>query len=110
MANTFYRKVTANVGTSSSTIGSYTVGGSTTSVVVGLTLCNTTGATIYTSIFVNNGANNYYIIKNAPISAGGTLVPIGGEQKLVLQTSDNVKVVSDTASSVDAVMSIMEIT
>ena len=110
MANTFYRKFSANIGNTSSTLGSYTVSSGTTSIVLGLTLCNTTGATINASVFVNNGANNYYIIKNAPINSGGALVPIGGDQKVVLQFNDNVKIVSDTASSIDAVMSIMEIT
>jgi len=110
MANTFYRKVSANVGTSATPVGGYTVGGSTTTIVIGLTISNTTGATVNASLFLNNGANNYYIVKNAPISSGATLVPIGGEQKMVLQTNDNVKVVSDSASSLDVVMNIMEIT
>jgi len=35
---------------------------------------------------------------------------IGGDQKVVLETNDSIKVKSDTASSVDAVMSILEIT
>jgi hypothetical protein len=61
-------------------------------------------------VFVQNGANLHYIVKNAPITTGGALVPIGGDQKLVLQTNDNVKVQSDSVNSVDAFMSIMEIT
>jgi len=110
MANTFYRKFSGNVGNTAVTVGSYTVGTSTTSVIVGLTLCNVVGSTINASVYINNGSNNYYIIKSAPISSGGALVPIGGEQKVILQTGDNVRVVSDTASSIDCVLSIMEIT
>jgi hypothetical protein len=110
MANTFFRKFSANIGNTASTLGSYTVGSSTTTIVVGLTLSNTTGGAINASVFVNNGANNYYLVKSAPIAAGGALIPIGGDQKLVLQFNDNVKIVSDTASSIDAYMSIMEIT
>ena len=110
MANTFYRKFTANVGNTASQLGSYTVGGSATTVIVGLSLCNTTGATINGTVYVNNGANNINLIKNAPISSGATLVIIGGDQKIVLQAGDNVYVKSDTTSSIDAYMSIMEIT
>ena len=110
MAKTFFRKFSANIGNTASTLGSYTVGSSTTTIVVGLTLSNTTGGAINASVFVNNGANNYYLVKSAPIAAGGALIPIGGDQKLVLQFNDNVKIVSDTASSIDAYMSIMEIT
>jgi len=110
MANTFFRKIQANIGLTANTINSYTVGVGVTSIVLGLTLCNTTGATINASVFVQNGANLHYIVKNAPITTGGALVPIGGDQKLVLQTNDNVKVQSDSVNSVDAYMSIMEIT
>ena len=110
MANTFYRKFSANVGNTAVTLGSYTVGSATTTIVVGLTLSNTTGSTINASAYVNNGASSYYLVKNAPISSGSSLVPIGGTQKLVLQTGDNVIIKSDTATSIDAYMSIMEIT
>ena len=110
MANTFFRKISSNVGTTANTVGSYTVGGSTTSIVLGLALSNTTGATINASAFISNGAALVYLVKSAPITTGGTLVVIGGDQKLVLQTNDNVRIVSDTVNSIDAVMSIMEIT
>jgi hypothetical protein len=110
MANTFYRKFSGNVGNAAVTVGSYTVSSTATTICVGLSIANTTGAAVNASLFVNNGANNYYIIKNAPIAAGGTLVPVGGDQKVVLQFNDNVRVVSDTSTSLDVYMSIMEIT
>jgi bifunctional ADP-heptose synthase (sugar kinase/adenylyltransferase) len=110
MANTFYRKTSSNVGTTATTIGGYTVPGATTTVIVGLSMANDTGATINASAFIANATALTYLVKNAPITTGGTLVIVGGDQKIVLQPTDNVKVVSDTASSLDAVMSIMEIT
>lgn len=110
MANTFYRKLSRNVGTSITAIGSYTVPSGATAVIVGLTVCNTSGATVAVDITVNDGTNDYYIVKAAPISAGGALVPIGGEQKIILAEADSVKIKSDAATSLDAVLSIMEIT
>lgn len=110
MANIFYRKVSANVGTSATTVGSYTVAASTKAVVLGLTVSNTTGSAVNADVYINNGSDSYYLVKTAPISAGGALIPIGGDQKLVLQTGDNVVVKSDSASSLDVVMSLMEIT
>jgi len=110
MANIFYRKASANVGTTGATIGNYTVGSGVKTVVLGLTVSNTTGASISADVFINNGANNFYLVKGAPITAGGALVPIGGDQKLVLEFNDNVKVQTDTANSASAIMSIMEIT
>jgi hypothetical protein len=59
---------------------------------------------------VNDGSNDTYLIKSAPIPSGGTLVIIGGDQKVVLETLDSIKIKSDTAASVDVVMSILEIT
>lgn len=110
MANIFYRKASSNVGNTAVTVGSYTVGANTKAIVLGLTIANTSGSTISADVYVNNGADNFYLVKNAPVNAGGALVPIGGDQKLVLQTNDNVKIKSDSTSSVDVVMSIMEIT
>ena len=110
MPNTFYRKTSSNVGTTATTVGGYTVPGSTTTVVLGLSMANDTGATINATAFISNATALTYLVKSAPVSAGGTLVIVGGDQKVVLQTNDNVRVVSDTASSIDAVMSIMEIT
>ena len=110
MANTFFRKFSANVGTASTTVGTYSVPAATTAVVVGLSLSNVTGSTIAASAYINNGASSYYLVKNAPVAAGGTLILVGGDQKLVLQVGDNVVVKSDTATSIDAVMSVMEIT
>jgi hypothetical protein len=50
------------------------------------------------------------MIKNATIAPGGALVPIGGDQKLVLEANDVLYVVSDTAVSADAITSVLEIT
>lgn len=110
MANIFYRKASSGIGNTAVTLGSYTVGVDTKTVVLGLTVANTSGTTVSADVYINNGASNYYLVKGAPINAGGALVPIGGDQKLVLQFNDNVKIQSDSASSIDAIMSIMEIT
>lgn len=109
MANTFYNKLSANVGTSLTAVGSYTVGSGNTAVVLGLTVCNTSGSTVNADVTINNGSGDFYIVKTAPISAGGALVPIGGDQKIVLQAGHSIKVKSDTATSLDAILSIMEI-
>lgn len=110
MANTFKRKLSRSVGTSLTAVGSYTVGASTQTTVIGLTVANTTAAQVLVDATVNDGSNDTYIVKSAPVPAGGSLVIIGGDQKVVLETNDSIKVKSDTASSVDAVMSILEIT
>ena len=47
-------------------------------------------------------------MKNAEVFEGGALVAVGGDQKLVLETGDIIKVQSDTASSIDTIVSVME--
>jgi hypothetical protein len=110
MANTFTRKLSQNIGTSAIQVGSYTVGANTTVVVVGLTVTNKTGSSVTANVFINDGAANTFVTANAPISSGSTLVAVGGDQKIVLLTGDRIYVESSAASSLDAVLSILEIT
>lgn len=110
MANAFTRKISRNLGTSPTNIGSYTVGASTTTVVLGCTVANVSAAPITVDVSLYDGANEYFMVKTAPIAVGESLVVIGGEQKVVLITGDGVRVTSSAATSVDAVLSIMEIT
>ena len=110
MANTFTRKLQQNVGATTTKIGNYTVAAGTSTVVIGLTVTNTTGSAIEANVFVNNGVANTYVVANSPISSGASLVVVGGDQKIVLITGDSIYVQSSAATSIDAVMSIMEIT
>ena len=110
MANTFTRKLSQNVGTTATAVGAYTVAANTTVVVVGLTVTNKTGSSITANVFINDGAANTYVSASAPISSGSSLVAVGGDQKLVLITGDRVFVQSSASSSIDAVLSILEIT
>ena len=108
MANTFKNAAAAATGTSEVSV--YTVPSSTTSTVIGLTMANVTAGTIEADIRVydSSGTAHYYLIKSAEIFTGGALVAVGGDQKLVLETGDIVKVKSDTASSIDTIISVME--
>ena len=110
MANSFTRKVQRGVGTTLTAIGSYVVPAATQVAAVGLTVANTTTAAITVDITLNDGTNDTYLVKAAPIPVGGTLVAIGGEQKVVLNTGDSIKVKSNTAASCDAILSLLELT
>jgi hypothetical protein len=110
MANTFTRKLAQNVGTTPDQVGTYTVAANTTAVVVGFTVTNKTGSSVAANVFLNDGASNTSISTNAPISSGSSLILAGGDQKLVLITGDRIYVQSSAASSLDVVLSILEIT
>jgi len=106
MANTFKNYPSAAVGTSAATI----VTASAATTVIGLTVANITASTINVDVYTTIGGSDYYIVKGAVIPSGGALVPIGGDQKLVLESGDALKVLSSAASSADVIASVLEIT
>lgn len=111
MPNTFLRKVSSGIGTSLTSVGSYTVPSATKTTVIGLSVANTTASNpISVDVSLYNGATDYYIGKNIPVPQGSSVIIIGGDQKVVMEPGDSIRVKSTVASSVDAVMSILEIT
>lgn len=104
MANTFKNYLASAVGTSPSTV--YTVPASTTSVTIGMNIANIETSQIKVDAYITSGGSDYYIVKDAPIPAGSALSVLDG--KIILETTDVVKVVSDTASSADVVLSVLE--
>jgi hypothetical protein len=110
MANNFKRKTSRGIGTVATTIGSYTPAANTQVTVIGLSAANITTSPISVTFSHHNGADVTTIVKDATIPAGGALVVVGGDQKMVLEPGDIISVTSSAASSVDAIMSILEIT
>ena len=109
MANTFKVVTDTAVGTSPATI--YTCPAATQTTVIGLTVANIVTSQILISVQLeNNDGDNVYLIKDAPVPVGSAIVPVGGDQKVVLEASDILKVTSDTASSADVTLSYLEIT
>ena len=102
--NTFTSYVSKNVGTSAATI--LTVASSTQTTVIGLSAANTSLAPVTVDVYFTRSAVDYYLVKGATVPVGGSLVVIGGDQKLVLKTSDALKVVSSAATSIDVVTSV----
>ena len=75
-----------------------------------MTLANITSGVISVTATLNDGSNTTHIVKDAPVPTGGSLILLGGDQKVVLMTGDKVIITSNTASSVDVIMSFLEIT
>ena len=112
MANTFKVKTFGGGSTNANTAMTvYTAPSSTSTTIIGLTIANIIATQVLVSVQLeNNDGNNVYLIKDAPISSGGSFVPIGGDQKVVMEASDILKVTFNTANSVDSTLSILEIT
>ena len=109
MANTFKRKVSQGIGTSPTAIGGYTVGAGTQTTVIGLTCANVTATAVTVDVILNDGTTDTYIVKGATVPSGGSLVVVGGDQKVVLEPNDSVTVTASASASVDAIMSVLEI-
>ena len=107
MANTFKSNCSANIVTSGNNI--YTCPSATQTTLIGMTLANKSGSTVTANVFLTRSAVDYSIISNAPIITGSTLVPIGGDQKVVLQAADVLKVTVSANGSVDVITSLLEI-
>ena len=116
MANTFKIKTNDAMPTSAGTpLTLYTVPSSTTTIVLGLMLCNVDTSQRLVDVHIesntsdNESNSNVHAIKDAPIPAGSTLEVMAGN-KVVLQATDVLKIDSDVAGKIDATLSIMEIT
>ena len=108
MANTFKNAVSSAIGTSQTSV--YTVPSATTSTVIGLTVSNITSSNITVDVVVTDtsASASVHIIKGSTVPVGGAVVPIGGDQKVVLEATDILKVTSSASSSADALVSVLE--
>ena len=115
MANTF--KVITKAGVTSADV-IYTVAGSTTTVILGLILGNTTSSSINATVTLGTdtgsraGANDeanqaVELITSTPIPGNSSLELLAGN-KVVMETTDTLSVTGSGA--VDVALSVMEIT
>ena len=109
MANSFKLVTDTGVGTSAATI--HTGAGSTETTIIGMSVANIHTAQITIDVQLeNNDGDNIYLIKAAPVPVGSSIIIVGGDQKVVMNASDVLKVTSSVASSADVALSILEIT
>lgn len=108
MANTFKNAFAKDVGTSPSTV--YTTPSATQTTLIGLSVANTTTSPITCNAYISSGGTDYYLIKSGVVPVGSSLVVVGGDQKVVLEVADDLKVTTSAAASADVVLSLLEIT
>ena len=109
MANSF--KVSAVAGVGTSPTNAYVCPASTSTTVIGLSLANITTSqiTVTAELDISGGGATARLVKDAPIPVGSSLVVVGGDQKVVLNASDAIKITSSAVSSVDVITSYLEI-
>lgn len=105
MANNFKNYFVKNANTATQTV--ITAGSGVQATVIGMSLANMTNAPVSANVFITSSGTDYFIVYQATVPVGGSLVPIGGDQKVVLEATDALKV-SATANC-DVILSVLEI-
>jgi len=70
--------------------------------------CIYTSVTVNVDVFINDGSNDIYLVKSAPIVPGSALQVLDGGAKFVMQSGDALKIQSDTAASLDVWTSVVD--
>ena len=104
MAQNFRRYTSNDVGTSAATL--FTADSYDT--VVGISVANVTASAVVASVYINDGSNDIYLVKDVSIPSGSALQVLDGGAKFVVESGDALKVVSDTASSLDVWVSAVD--
>ena len=104
MAQDFRNTLARQIGTGDTTIltaGNY-------DAVIGIRCCNIVATTILVDVKIAKGGNDYFIAKGVNIPPNSAIELIQGGAKIVLASGDVLEAVSDTASSLDVVMSYID--
>ena len=109
MSTIFKNKLANNLGTAPTTV--LTTGASVTTTVLGLSFTNVTNAIVLVSLQLQDtvAATQAYFIQNVIVPPNTSVRLINGGERLVLGASTNVIVSGNTASSLDMVLSYVEI-
>jgi hypothetical protein len=113
MAQDFKRYIEKSIGTNAVDIPD-AANFTTNDTIIGINLANRSTLAIKASAYLLNSAaaadilaNRYYLVKDAPIPTGGALQIMDGGAKIVVQSGDRLNIISDTASSIDAWVSVV---
>ena len=109
MANNFKNAWKHSVGTTGVYV--YATPTGSTSTIIGMTLCNILNTDITVDVIIHDDSTNgdVYMAKGLKIPKNSSYAIIGGDQKVVLESQDNIGVKSDTANSLDVFVSALEI-
>ena len=111
MANTFKNEVfNASLAADTDSGDLETDGSDTQTTLIGMTIANITSGVIAVGVKLRSGGADTWIVKDATIATGGSLITCGWDQKIVLETGDSIRIRTNTVNSINAVLSYLEIT
>jgi hypothetical protein len=108
MANTFKSVTSGSIGTTLTDV--YTCPAATTTIILGASIANIHTNPIGGSIKLakSGSGDDVFIVKAAPVPVGSTVEVMSGN-KVVLEASDKLQFQSDVSSSMDSILSLLEI-
>ena len=104
MAQNFRNDLQRNVGTSEVTL----ITGGDFDAVIGIRCCNVTTSTIEVDVFIDNSSNDHFLAKGVVVPPNSAIELIQGGAKIVLDSTNTLEAVSDTASSLDVTVSYID--
>jgi hypothetical protein len=103
MFTQFVNYIQKNIGTSAVTL--VTVPATTQLAINQLSCANVTNLSVTCSVTVTRAGVTIFILRDATVPSGGSLICVGESQKIVLMAGDVLQVQSSTATSIDCVVS-----
>ena len=110
MANTFKNSIKGPAGSAGLSV--YSCPTATSATVIGVNVANIVAQNLQVDVQItdNSAGVTKYLVKGATLPQGSSTILVGGEQKVVLEANDSIIVTSSLNSSVDVVVSVLEIT
>lgn len=109
MANVFKNSITGSIGTTNTIV--YSVPSATTTTIIGVNVANVATQNISVSVRLTDtsATKTVFLVKDVLITQGSSVVLVGGEQKIVMESTDTLSVISSAASSADVIISALEL-
>ena len=109
MANVFKNSVTGSIGITNTRV--YQTPALSVSTVIGMSGSNVISNNISVNVTITDASatQTRYLVRNGLIVEGSSMVIVGGDQKVVLESGDFISVVSSAAASADVIVSVLEI-
>lgn len=101
-----HSNVYSDVGTTPVTI--LNPGASKNSTILGLNICNKTYNAITADAYITWSGNNYYVFKSLALDPNTTIVAIGDNQRLIIDSNQTLNIVTSANSSIDVIVSFAE--
>ena len=104
MAQDFRNALFRQIGTSDQAL----LAGGNYDAVIGIRCCNILTSTIAVDVKIAKGGDDYFLAKGVNIPPNSAIELIQGGAKIVLDSTNTLEAVSDTASSLDVAVSYID--